>query len=249
MWKFVRRFALYDHEPTDEPEGGGGGGAPAPPEPELPPEVQMIPRDVLPAEFQDFSEQELKLMLGNVTKTILSQREEIDRYRSQAAAAPPPEPEPVDTRPLEERILEDPESVIDQVIQSRYGKRFAAVEAQIGESAFSVAERRIGREVFRENEDEIRKVLKSNNVAPTVETIETALDIVLGRKARAGRLRQGRQTTMEPQTLSPETPPDPGPPELSALEDEIRRGIGISKEKWIARKQSGGGFLEVPTGR
>jgi len=230
-----RLYPLLEGEPT-----GGAGKAPAAP-PAAPPEPpKTLPLDILPPEMQGMSEQEIKFFLSRTLSGVKSTNEEnkelkrrMDEMERQIRNPPTPAaPDPHADKSINELILEDAEAAIEKVARKKGW--ISAVEAsgeKADEALFDTVANKMGPS-FAEVEDEVKEVLTSSNAPVNRKSIETAYELVLGRKVREQRALDSRKA-QNPENAKPAAPaPASALPEETALEKEIREAHGYSREAW-----------------
>jgi hypothetical protein len=211
--------------------------------------------DDLPEPLRRFkNKEELKTALHTVVTSYGSLREENERLRAEqrsapAAAAPPPEPDPDDEKDLSELIMENPEKGIEKFLQKRgLLQKFNELESNVGETTISI----VGREFddWGEYEDDVRQILKQSGAPATKENIVGAYSLAVGQRTIQEKKR-GRQA-IDNMEASEDDGGDKEPerPKLTALEDEIRKGLGLSVEDFTDTYANADNFeIKVPTGR
>jgi hypothetical protein len=181
---------------------------------------------------------EQKTILTGVLSALQRANSENELLRQQiATAAKPPEPQ-APVKPLEERIYEDPEGVIKEVIERHYGSQFSTVSSMAGEGVYGSLSLQYPEVV--EKRESINELLQAAGAPPTRDNILGAYQMVLGREAL-----ENRRTTAA-QAMNPEIPQGgpaaPAAPQLSTLEDEIRRGMGMTAEDYVKYR---GDYFEI----
>ena len=212
----------------------------------------MISEDVLPAQLRGRTPQEQSFILGQMATTLAAQNtkvQELER-KLQEKGSKPGEEKPAkparSEKPLEERVLEDAEGTIAEIIEKRYGGTIAALDAQVSKSALRAMKQE--HDDWAEVEADVLQVIKDAQSAPTEENLELAYDVVLGRKARATKRQVQAASLNSDQVVEPA---GSGKGDLKApegLEGEIFKASGMSLQEWYDYK--GGKFdVKVPTGK
>lgn len=224
--------------------GGPQGGAREP--------IGLNP-DVLPKDLQGKSEAEIRFMLNQMvtgTKTAAKRVQELEQ-RLQEMESKPKEPEKP-KRPYEERILDEPDAVIEEIVRERFGGTISELQKQTGEAAFAAVKQNPQFEDFGEYEDTIREMLEEANAPANQQNIMGAYTMAVGQKA----LEERQQKKREVESQGIERGGDPPPPkndkpEIQGLEREIMIASGFSDEDdWRRYKNSDdvAGMIRVPTG-
>jgi hypothetical protein len=239
----MKRWPFY---PLQSPEGDPpptGGDPPKDPPPKgapPPPEPKTIPIDVLPKELRDKPAAEVQFLLGHMITALGERNNEVDALKDQvaelrgaisASPKPDPKPDPHAGKTMEELILEDTEGALDRWAESRgYGRVVDGLTSEIGETMFAVLGTQI--DDLEEHEEDIRKILKAGNLAPTKRNILGAYTMTVGQKTLEAKQRGGRKGTGGvPPTPAGDPPPTPAEPVLSELEKEVMRAHGITDTK------------------
>jgi len=214
------------------------------------PPIPGIDRNVLPEDLRNLPEAEIKFHLNQMVSGFRNQhsqvetlKQELDRLSSEVAKAPKEPPKPI--RPLEEEILDDPESAIMRVLENKgYIQRFNRIEEDAGESSYALVASKIPG--FDEYEKDVREIIKASGVPKTVAHIMGALEMAVGRRTLTEKTRETRKAH------SPSVPKEDLSvkksklPELIGLEKEIFESSGMSREEWNKHKNSDFN-IEVPT--
>lgn len=212
--------------------------------------------DVLPDELKGKSEAELKFILKNMTSTIRSQHQRLQELQQggrQPQGGKEKEPEEKEekkpSKPLEERILEDPEGVIAEVVQRRYGGVISQLDSRTARSELAAARAEI--DDFGEYENEVLDLLKEAGQPATYENLVGAYTMAVGNRVVEER-RQGRQKQLGMENGGGSNPDEDTKPkiQLSDLEKEMAQAHGMTEEQWVqARDGDITSQIRVPTGK
>ncbi len=213
--------------------------------------VRTLPLEVLPEEWREKSDAEIKVLLSQMSAAVVSandrNRELEERLRNleiQAFKQKEPEPPPEPDKPLEELIIENTEQALDLYLRKKgLISRFEKVESDVGEAVF----RAVGREIddFKEHEAEVRDLLRRSGAPITEQNILGAYTMVVGQKTLAERARRQREAvSREPAREEPLTPRKV---ELTSLEWEIAQGLGFKTPEEYIKARSEEYYVEVPT--
>jgi hypothetical protein len=232
-----------DNGTLEQSGAAPGGGEPVvTPTPQAAAAAAGLPYEVLPENLRNAlvgkTAMEQKTILTGVLSALQRANSENEQLRLQVAnAVRPPEPQ-APVKPLEERIYEDPEGVIKEVIERHYGSQFSTVSSMAGEGVYGSLALQYPEVV--EKRESINELLQASGAPPTRDNILGAYQMVLGRETLENR------RTAAAHALNPEIPQGgpqaPAAPQLSSLEDEIRRGMGMSAEDYIKYR---GDYFEV----
>lgn len=234
----------------DSGDGGGGGDPPVgdpPLEGDPPPAgLETIPRSALPEGLRDRSESEITFLLEHTITGLASRNNEVDQLKTELAelrgevnAAPPPEPDPDDAKPLAELMLEDPEKALDRWARKKgYVPAMESLSNRVGEAEFGMIRTEI--EGFADAETDVRELLTKSKIPATREGIMGAFQLVLGQEVLADRARAARDVSGSIPPSNPPAPdPEGDPPALSDLETEIMHGHGITDPaEWIKHRDT-----------
>lgn len=223
------------------------------PEPQVP-DDQYVPRDALPEELRGQDPETISRTLDTMTQVLRTRNEENQELRQrlnaleEQARRPEPQEEDLSDEELKELIYENPEEAIDKVIRKRYGSVMQSVNRANEGVAFMQARDQFG-EKFEAVEDDVRTVLEQSGAAPTPENVEWAFYMAHGRRSLTQSEQEARQERKEASAPERPSPPEQeSEPQLTDLEDEIRRGMNMSKEEYVEYRDAEELVMDVPTG-
>ena len=233
-------------EPTEPTE---------PVEPVEPAEPQVIPRDVLPEELRNQSDENVKMYLDAMRQGLTTRQAENDQLRQELAyartAAVPahavPDIEPVEElskEDLQQLILDDPMKALDWYAEKKFGPQFRGVESVAGEGAYAAASRRWSD--FDEMEPTVRELIGRSGQMPSPALIETAYVQAQGMV----RVQEKKDALAKASVATKPSPPGPTDktPSLTKLQEEIAAASGMTKEEMIQFKDADEMTMEVPLG-
>lgn len=211
--------------------------------------------DILPETLRGKPASEVKFILQNMvnaTKQTASLVEENRKLKSQIESRPKDEPaETKDQRPLEELILEDPEAAVAAIVEKRFGKDISTLRDGYGESMFHAVRAEIPD--FREHEDTVRDILRESGSPNSKENIMGAYLMAVGQTTiEEKRRRKQEQDNLETSGAGKQGEEEDSKPQLTQLESEIARGLGLTDSEYMAEKEkyTKGTFeIKVPTGK
>lgn len=229
--------------------GAGGAGKPTGDAGGAGKPVGISP-DILPKELQGRSEAEIKFVLANMVSSLQKQNQRIKELEGKGGtpAEEKPKAEEKPVKPLEERILEDPEGVIDEVVRKRYGSVIQSLESGVGSSVLSAVRSEV--DDFKEHEDDVLDLLTEAGLPKTRENLLGAYTQVVGMKTLEERRQQKQQNIGIESGGGRPADEDKSKPKLTELEDEIRIAHGMSVEDWHKyRSDEVVSSIRVPTGK
>lgn len=223
----------------------------------------VLPSDVLPEQLRGLPANQIKYLLTNmVTATQNTAKENRQLKERLEALEKGGKPAPKgreskaveldDTpgeKPLEELILEDPESAIAAVIQKRFGKDISQLQQGFGESVMHTLRAEIPD--FREHEESIREILEESDTPVTKDNVMGAYLMALGQQQFVSR----RQESLKADSMdkaNADTSDTAKKRELSVLQREVAKGLGMTEDEYIAEQdkwESGTFDIKVPTGQ
>jgi hypothetical protein len=213
--------------------------------------------DILPEELRGRSEAETKFILKNMVTSLRTQAKQIEELKGGKGAAggtgkpAPKEEAPKDekpAKPYEERILEDPEGTIAEIVEKRFGGVISELGNRTSRSELAAARAEI--DDFPEYEEEVLDMLKEAGQPQTFENLAGAYTFVVGQRAIQER-RQSRQQQLGMESGQASNG-DEGSKKvkLSDLEREIAQAQGLSDEEYAKyRDEDVTTMIRVPTGR
>lgn len=243
---------------TGQGAGTPPGGAGTPPGQQqgqaAPPTERTVREDILPAELKGRPEAEQKFILKQMVDTLRNQNEELKRLKQtkepdKKPAGKEPDKPRGDEKPLEERILEDPEGVIAEVVQKHFGGTIQTITEDVGEVVeHQVASRFDDYDAYK---DDINVILAENKAPRTKANLQMAYELAVGRKALEAK-RQDRNKQLE--TEQPKGGDGQQQTQLQepvGLEKEIFQASGMSLEEWNEYKHTEtlSSKIKVPTGK
>lgn len=220
------------------PGGTGAGGTATPVQP------RVVPEEILPEALRGKSPQEQKFVLQQMVSTLGELRSRVKELERGPAPAPKEEPKP-DQRPPEERILEEPEKVIAEVVERLYGPVVTTLQSGVEEITESVSASDISD--WADVKDEVFDILKEAGAPKTKANIAQAYEVVVGRHTLAQR-RQTAAAALNPD-IPVDKPTNPPAKELVGLEKEIFEASKMSREEWDRYGNPDNFEIKVPTGK
>lgn len=148
---------------------------------------------------------------------------------------------------LDEWLLEDPESALDDFLSKRFGgavQKLSEVEERIGRAELSSIRSEL--DDFSEVEEEVMNIIEQSGVPKTRENILGAYTMALGQRTIEERKRARRAAE------NPETPANEGEvPKKnyakSSLTEEVRLSLGMSEEDYYEKFSSSDNLeIKVP---
>lgn len=210
--------------------------------------------DVLPEDLRGKSEAEIRFMLNQMvtgTKGAAKKIQELENKLRQMEEKPKEPEKP--KRPYEERILDEPDAVIEEIVRERFGGTINELQKQTGEAAFATVKTDPRFSDFGEYEDEIREILSEAQMPATRENIMGAYTMAVGQKTLQEREAQKRQQQNQGIERGGDPPPaEDKTPEITGLEREVMIASGFTDEKeWLKYKNTGdvAASIRVPDGK
>lgn len=209
--------------------------------------VSGISLDLLPQELQDLVKgrpaAEQRQIFNNMVNSLKTANRRLQELERKPAAAPVEEKpaKPADSRTPEERILENAEETIAEIVERRYGSRFANTEQQVGNIVYQTV--RSEDPEFAEYEEDVKEILRESGAPATYENINAAYSMVIGQKT----LQQKRRKVSEIDNSDRprEEAPAPASRQYSELEKEIAAAHRMTPEQYFAEDSWN---IKVPTG-
>ncbi len=234
--------------------GPGGGGPPASGAGQQPPSPAVIPADVLPKELQGKSEAEIRMTLTGIVDSlrVANQRnftlqEELRKKERAPATREDPPPKPKSTKPLSDRLLEEPEAALEEFFAERAGPtlaRLQEIQSRLGSAETDLIRSKVPD--FDEHAEDIERILGDG--PRTQENLMGAYTMALGLKTLEERQRAARAS------LNSETPRDEPPSntptyQKTALSEEIRIGLGMGEDDYYNKYAHSSVYdlVKVPT--
>lgn len=216
--------------PSGAPPAGGTGGGSG---------TAGLPVDVLPEQLRGRPAAEVKVILQSAFSSLGKANQQMEEMRRQLAemknTQPQPQPDPKKDKPLEELILEDPESAILSVLERKgLANRFDGVEKQTGSLTLQVVGSQL--DDFGEVKDDVVSILEATKVPMTEDNIRGAYTMVMGRRAIEER-QNARLAAMNPEKANGGGGEQKKEISLSPIESEIltglqRSGINLTPERY-----------------
>lgn len=225
--------------PAAAPGVGGTPGTPTP---------RVVPEDVLPEQLRGRTPQEQKFILGQLAQTVQAQAarlKELEALPRGIARPVPVEEDEKPKKPIEERILEEPEAVIAEVVRKLYGPTVERLEGGVEEVVESTSAREY--DDWEDVKDDVNALLREAKAPKTKANINLAYETVIGRRTLQQR-RQARAAVLNPD-IPIEGAPKSKLPELTGLEKEIFEASGMTREDWEKMADSSNLEIKVPTGK
>lgn len=230
---------------------GGGAGQPGGNEGGAGKPLGLNP-EILPPDLRNKSEAELKFILSSMPGALKKLSDENQRLKQQVqGSGKGPTRDGVrfsgrdddeggedkkNQKPLEERILEDPEGVIDEVVRKRYGGVIQGLDQRTSRSELNAARQQL--DDFQEYEQEVLEILEEAGAPKTFENMAGAYTMVIGQRTLEEKRRNQQQAAGMEQGGG--TPPDESSkkPKLTDLEREVARAHGMSEEEWASQRDN-----------
>lgn len=239
--------------------GGAGGGTGAPAgaatgTPQNPQSGVDIVEEAIP-ELRGKSAAEKKFILSNLTNSFRAAQAENQKLKQQlssrgapAAATSDPDDKGKSKgkeKPLEERVLEDPRSVIAEVAQELYGGTVENVNSAIG--SLTLRTFRQDNPDFKDHEQDVLAILEEAQAPLNERNLQLAYESVLGRKTLEARRIQAAAAAGNPD-IPVDTGEKPKAKEPEGLEKQMMIAHGMTPEQWQQYKEDQ--FeIKVPTGK
>lgn len=223
---------------------------------ETPQEVQnpysgMRADEILPDEFKGRDPAEVRLLLSQMPKIVKAQKEELDSLRLKMAGASEPTNIPMPQRTAEEVQQEfeelfdkNPREAIKKFVEQEYGGRFGSVEQRIGETEFRLVSQSVPD--FREYEEDVRSLLRQSGAPATQQNIMGAYTMAVGNRELQRRMIRQRMSANAPKA-DPTPKPEEQKPELSPLQEEVARSMGLSAEEYVKYAKDDSFSLKIRT--
>lgn len=206
---------------------------------------------ILPPSLQGKSESELKFILKQMPDALRKLQQDNENLKKQLSGGgdkPKPKEDEKPSKPYEERILDDPEGTIAEIVQKRFGGVIEGLDRRTARSELNTARQEL--DDFSEHEEEVLSVLEDAGAPATYENIAGAYTMVIGQKT----LEEKRRARQQPVGMEQggNAPAEGGDKKvkMTDLEREVARVHGMSEEQWAAARD--GDVLDqikVPTGR
>lgn len=220
--------------PGSDPKGQGGAE-----------EKRAIPVDSLPEDMRDKSPAEINRMWQTAAAVLAAKNDEVEQLNTrlraleEAKTKEPPEPDPTEGVDLKEMIYDDPEKAVEIAFQRVYGKEFQRVESAVSDTVLMKVAKEIGPD-FDKHEDKIRAILAGSKGPVTPDTVHGAYLMAKG-LSTVEYEREARKKAAESEPPTPEVK-DSDLPQLTDLDKQIARGMGMSEEEYI---KYSGEYIEV----
>lgn len=238
-------------EPAKQPSpaggaGGSGTGERAGVEGGAGKPVGLNP-EILPEALRGKSEAEVKFVLNNMVSSLQKQNQRIKEMEAKQQAPQKEEKEEKPAKPYEERILEDPEGTIAEIVQKRFGGQIQQLEDGVGSSTISAVRSEV--DDFNEYEDEVMSLLEEAGAPKTRQNLLGAYTMAVGHRALQER-RQAQQKSVGMEKGEGGPPEDSKKVKMSELEREIAQAHGMTDEDWTKYRDSDlSDEIRVPTGK
>lgn len=223
----------------------GGGGAPAPVVPPTAPPVASIPLDALPEQLRGLPESQIKFTLNRMVEGLAATNRRNQELEAQikgsrpapGAAIPIKEPTAPTTpkKPLDVRLLEEPEAALDEFLATRFGgalSKLNEVTERVGRAELVSLRSEI--DDFKEHEAEVLEVLETNGLDKTRENLVGAYTMIVGKKTLEERSRS-RRAASNPENAAPVESTPNASYTKNELTEEIRKSLGMSEDDYYVK--------------
>lgn len=240
-------------EPTPEPESSQGEDTI--PRSSLPEEMRDLPPErieqttrLLLEQLQDYRQREEEGELGTQHAGQRGREEAREERRFQSRELDEEEREE-----LRDLVLDDPQAAMDRYFEARFGAGPEEIAERLDEvgdlasrgaraGAFVQAERQLPE--FEKYEDQIRQTLNEAGAAPTMQNIEGAYYMARGRESVQTQQSRAAQAHESEKPSEPEGGEEE--PQLTRVEEKVRRDMGVSRERYLEIKEEGSVQVDVP---
>lgn len=145
----------------------------------------------------------------------------------------------------------NPKQAIAMAVQEAFGQEISGLREGVGETYFS--QMRQEYPDFKEYEDTVRDIIETQQAPANKENLRGAYLMAKGHAAvQSERQKNSEDNNVETGTKRPDDKEGGGEKELTPLQKEIARGLGMSEEKYIEAQNSwskGEYGVKVPTGK